>query len=502
MTLFVSSIWRLLILAPLASCSIVAPIIELVNGNLSGSYSDIYNITYYRKIPFAASPVGRNRFRAPQPLSPTSNGTYDADQPFDNCVQSSGGSEDCLYLGVYSRPWKPGARRPVVVEIHGGAYSAGTASFNIPPFGYPTLNASTTNDFLFVYPAYRLNVFGFLAGTDIKKAKDVDLNVGLLDQQAALRWVHENIEQFGGDPRNVSLWGQSAGGGSVIAQAIANKGETRPKLFHRALVNSPYWVKQYRYNDPEAESVYTQMLNLTNCADWPNGIACLRAVDQRALYNASLSVKPYKPWHTAYSLWSPVADGEFLHERLSAAVDGKLNAELVWATSNTHEGERFVSSDLQLANSTSALNSSAAGFDYWLGGYLAHFTTSDLTEVKSLYPPAGATETFVYNSTYSRAGLIYRDTVLTCPGYWLASSARQGWQADYTVPPAVHGSEQVYVCGEPGYNSSCKWNWWDTGNETESTRYVGLAGAFSSFLQTGDPNAYKLTNEVEPQSQH
>ncbi|KAK6072808.1 carboxylesterase [Seiridium cupressi] len=273
-----------------------------------------------------------------------------------------------------------GARRPVVVEIRGGAYSAGTASFNISPFGYPTLNASTTNDFVFVYPAYRLNVFGFLAGTDIKKAEGADLNVGLLDQQAALRWVHENIGQFGGDPRNVSLWGQSAGGGSVIAHVIANKGERRPKLFHRALVNSPYWVKQYRYNDPEAESVYTQMLNLTNCADKSNDIGCLRAVDQRALYNASLSVKPYKPWHTAYSLWSPVVDGEFLHERLSAAVDGKLNAELVWATSNTHEGERFVSSDLQLSNSTSALNSSAAGFDYWLRGYLAHFTTSDLTE--------------------------------------------------------------------------------------------------------------------------
>jgi carboxylesterase type B len=439
MTFSILVVWTLLLRTSLVLCDVLAPSISLSNGNFSGAFSETYNITYYRKIPFAAPPVGDNRFRAPQPPLPIANGTYDTDQAFDKCVQSiASGSEDCLYLGVYARPWKPGAKRPVVVEIHGGAYSAGTASFNIPPFGFPTLNASTEKDFVFVYPAYRLNVFGFLAGKDIKNTDGADLNVGLLDQQAALLWVQQNIEHFGGDPKNVSLWGQSAGGGSVVAQVVANGGATRPKLFSRALASSPYWVKQYRYDDPETESVYEQVLNLTGCTGPVNGVDCLRTIDYQALYNASKSVKAYQPWYTAYSLWAPVIDDEFLQDRLSHAVDGRLNAELVWGLSNTHEGEGFVSTDLLLDNSTSALNSTAAGFQYWLRGYLPHFTADELKEVANLYPPSGSTETFAYNTTYGRAGLIYRDTVLTCPGYWLASHAKKGWQSEYTVPPALH----------------------------------------------------------------
>lgn len=108
----------------------------------------------------------------------------------------------------------------------------------MPPFGYPTLNASDENDFVFVYPAYRLNVFGFLPGSEMKRDKNTALDLGLLDQQAALKWVREHIEEFGGSPDNVAIWGQSAGGGSVMAQVVANGGETKPKLFKRALMSS------------------------------------------------------------------------------------------------------------------------------------------------------------------------------------------------------------------------------------------------------------------------
>lgn len=482
-----------------ASATFTAPSIDLSYGTFSGGYSEEYNITYYRRIPFVAPPTGQNRWRAPQPPEPLTNGTYDTDQNFPLCPQSgttaSNSSEDCLYLGVYSRPWVEGAKRAVVVEIHGGAYAAGLASFNIPPFGYPTLNASVQNDFIFVYPAYRLNVFGFLPGRELKERPDTALNLGLLDQQAALIWVCNNIAKFGGDPDNVAIWGQSAGGGSVLAQTIANGGEAMPKLFNRALASSPYWTKQYRYDDPEAEWKYTNLVNLTGCANTSDAIACMRNLDTHAVYVAGTNIPQYQQWYTSTNLWSPVVDGDFLRSHLSTAVSQKnLNAEIVWGMFNAQEGAQFNS--VELANATSTpLNSSEAGFDYWLRGYLPRFSEEELEQVKQLYPPVVTTETTIYNGTYERAGVIFLHTVLACPGYWTSSAAQTGYQGEYTVSPAQHGSEQVYVCGEPGYNSTCAWNHWPTNNQTEILRYLGLAGAFSSFLDTGDPNAHKLTND-------
>jgi len=185
------------------------------------------------KIPFGAPPTGQNRFRGPQPPLTIVNGTYNSTQPFDFCPQRTvNGTEDCLYLGLYSRPWSSGQPlKPVVVVFFGGAFIEGGGSFSIPPSGYPVLNVSNENDFIFAYPNYRVNAFGFLPGMEIADDSQSDLNPGLLDQQAALQWTHKYIAHFGGNARNVTIWGQSAGGGSVVAQAIANRGHTEPKLF-------------------------------------------------------------------------------------------------------------------------------------------------------------------------------------------------------------------------------------------------------------------------------
>lgn len=185
-----------------------APTVSLSYGKFSGSYSSSYNISYYRKIPFGASTAGANRFRAPQPPANLGSIVYNTDASFDSCPQNDkDGSEDCLYLGVYSRPWQSGAKRPVVVSFYGGGFIRGGATFTIPPAGYPILNVSDTNDLVFVYPNYRVNAFGLLPGKAVKAGPDTDLNPGLLDQQAALKWVQANIEMFGGDKGNVSIWG-------------------------------------------------------------------------------------------------------------------------------------------------------------------------------------------------------------------------------------------------------------------------------------------------------
>lgn len=141
---------------------------------------------------------------------------------------------------------------------------------------------SEANNFIFVYPNYRVNAFGFLPGAEIAADRKSDFNPGLLDQQESLIWTHKYIKQFGGDPTTVTIWGQSAGGGSVVAQVIASGGKTNPPLFSKALASSPSWPKKYRYNAPEAQNAYDTMAELSGCAS-KNSLACLKSVDVQTI---------------------------------------------------------------------------------------------------------------------------------------------------------------------------------------------------------------------------
>lgn len=159
------------------------------HGAFQGAYSDTYNISYWQKITFAAPPVGENRFRAPQPVDPLPAGTvYNSNQSFDMCPQRTvNGSEDCLYLGLYTRPWAPFLPlRPVVVTFYGGGFIQGSVSYSPPPSAYPILNVSDTTELVFVYPNYRTNAFGFLPGKAVHDDLKSDTNAGLRDQEAVI----------------------------------------------------------------------------------------------------------------------------------------------------------------------------------------------------------------------------------------------------------------------------------------------------------------------------
>ncbi|KXT08473.1 hypothetical protein AC579_4433 [Pseudocercospora musae] len=232
-------IWLLRAAGSKAQETVIA---HLDHGSFKDAYSSEYNLSYWQKIPFAAKPIGPKRFRAPQPPDLITNGTYDSSQTSDMCVQrTTDGIEDRLYLGLYSRPWsEEQPLRPVVVVGHGGAFVQGSATFSVPPSAYPILNVSALNNFVVAYSSYRVNAFGFLPGRQIVENRFSNLNVGLLDQQAALKWTRKYIDDFGGDPANVTIWGQSAGAGSVVAQVIANGGGTSPRLSSKALISSPF----------------------------------------------------------------------------------------------------------------------------------------------------------------------------------------------------------------------------------------------------------------------
>lgn len=427
---------------------------ELDYGRFGGAYSAEYNISYWMKIPFGAPPTGQNRFRGPQPPLPIANGTYNSTQPFDFCPQRTvNGTEDCLYLGLYSRPWLSGQPlKPVVVVFFGGAFIEGGGSFSIPPSGYPVLNVSNENDFIFVYPNYRVNAFGFLPGREIADDLQSDLNPGLLDQQAALQWTHKYIAHFGGNPRNVTIWGQSAGGGSVVAQAIANGGHTEPKLFTKALASSPFWPKTYKYDAPPAQWIYDTLADLTNCTG-PSSLQCLKAADVQTLRAAALFISGSHTYNTSSYTWAPVIDGHFLDQPLSqATAKGAVNIDYGWGMYNLFEGENFIPPGLQNSTSTSVLgsppfNSSLASFQHWLHEYLPYMSEENLRRVQEFYPEVGFSEELTeYNTSYIRASLIYRDTVLACPTFWTARAAHNfSYIGEYTILPATHAADTEWV---------------------------------------------------------
>ncbi|KAL3477367.1 Alpha/Beta hydrolase protein [Aspergillus californicus] len=470
------------------------PLVNLDYGAFQGKYDETYNISYFRKIPYAAPPVGENRFRGPQPPSviESDNGAYDTDQDFDMCPQrADSGSEDCLYLGLFSRPWTTLVRRPVLVVFYGGAFIQGSASFSIPPSSFPVLNVSNLNDYVVLYPNYRVNAFGLLPGKAIKASPTSDLNPGLLDQEYVLKWVQKHIHHFGGDPRNVTIWGQSAGGGSVVAQVLANGRKGEKKLFSKALASSPFWPKTYRYDDPESEDIYDRLVELTGCGDAKDSLACLKAVDVQKIRDANLIIAASHTWNTSSYTWAPVIDDEFIRYSLTDAATSSrrnlIHTSDIFAVYNTHEGENFIPPGLNYADTnatTDAFNSSTASFHAWLTGFLPGLSSKEISLLeKKYYPETGETETLdSYNSTYVRAGLVYRDFVLACPAYWLASSASEkGYLAEYTISPAKHASDTIY------------WNRINAVQQTNRVIYEGFAGAFGSFFQTGDPNAHKLT---------
>nr|QIK02111.1 carboxylesterase 11 [Holotrichia parallela] len=217
----------------------VDPIVETEQGKLRGRIDcDYRGVKFYsfQGIPYAKPPLGKLRFKAPQP--PESwPGVRDATQEGSECysthiiLNTIVGSEDCLFLNVYT-PNLPSRGecplKPVMFWIHGGGFTSGSGNSDM--YGPQYLIAE---DVVVVTINYRLGVLGFLSLNDLKLG--VPGNAGLKDQVLALKWVQKNIRNFGGDPENVTIFGESAGGASVhfLMLSPMSKG-----LFHKAIAQS------------------------------------------------------------------------------------------------------------------------------------------------------------------------------------------------------------------------------------------------------------------------
>ena len=232
-----------------------SPVVETASGKVRGVVDSGVHI--YRGIPYGASTAGRNRFMPPRKAESWA-GVRDCYQNGHSSPQNAPApgaigwglrsnaqqGEDCLVLNVFSTGVNDGRKRPVMLWIHGGGYAYGSGG----SLGYDGANLARFGDVTVVCINHRLNLFGHLylgaAGGEFQDSG----NAGLLDIVASLEWVRDNIARFGGDPSNVTIFGQSGGGGKVstLLAMPAAKG-----LFHKAIVESGSTLKQLTREDAE-----------------------------------------------------------------------------------------------------------------------------------------------------------------------------------------------------------------------------------------------------------
>jgi para-nitrobenzyl esterase len=282
-----------------ASQAQTGPVVDAPAGGITGQ--TVGAVQVFKGLPYAAPPLGPARWTPPKPL-PRWPGVRDGTRFGPACFQPRSGpgsiytddpgpmSEDCLSLNV----WAPAnaAKAPVLVWIHGGALVAGSSHEAI--YDGAKLAARGV---VVVSINYRLGVLGFLAhpGLSAESPLGVSGNYGLLDQIEALRWVRRNITAFGGDPSNVTIAGQSAGGLSVLYLMAAPDARG---LFAKAIAQSAYMIstpelKQRRFGETPAEETGLTLAAKLHAPD----VAALRAMDAGALTNAAIAAR-YAPFGT------------------------------------------------------------------------------------------------------------------------------------------------------------------------------------------------------------
>ena len=299
----------------------MSAIAQTTAGQIEGTEEN--GLCVFRGVPFAAPPVGELRFKPPQPVEPwdgireaasfgpislqAPNEMLEALLPVSDPPQPQ--SEDCLYLNV----WTPGlddAARPVMVWIHGGAFTIGSGSEDY----YNGANLASRGDVVIVTINYRLGALGFLNLPALGET-----NFGMRDQVAALKWVQDNIASFGGDPGNVTIFGESAGGMSVASLMASPEAAG---LFQKAIPQSGAGHNALSAEETNATALkFCQALGVD-----PDDVDALMAADPADILAASVAVDPIASAESAEDMadagasatpqmpFQPVIDGSFLSQ--------------------------------------------------------------------------------------------------------------------------------------------------------------------------------------------
>ena len=393
------------------------------DGWLRGGESD--GVREFLDVPYAAPPVGNLRFAPPQPTRPWP-GVRAATAHGPACIQfqplgvatNQATSEDCLYLDIYTPPGaRPGDKLPVLFWIHGGNFTEGTGVI----YGGQRF-ASLTNS-IFVSINYRLGAYGYLALPQLQAASSQDTgDYGLLDQIAALRWVSSNIAAFGGDARDITIDGQSAGSGSVcdlLASPLA------AGLFQRGILESGPCAIVAPTQLSEAEGQGGTYAAAAGCTLSSAVVACLRGTATPKLVAAARSDIINAPAYGTPALPVPaaqaIASGHW--NKVPLIIGGVLSEGKLFFDTETHLTATQYEVDIEERYGPAA------------------------TQVLAHYPVRGYPAPF-----YARAA-VFTDSLFACPSYWAAGQLAAQvptWEEEFDDP-----TSSVYVSNlPPGINMS------------------------------------------------
>ena len=402
-------------------------------------------------IPYAAPPVGDLRWRPPQPPEAWSEPLATTGRP-PRCIQKALGldlpsQEDCLYLNVHTPDPRPEGA-PVMVWIHGGAFLFGE--------GLQT-DEGTAGDVLarehgvvVVSMNYRLGPFGFLAHPALSAEEGTSGNYGLMDQRAALEWVRDNIAAFGGDPANVTLFGESAGGMSVCAHLVS---PASAGLFRRAISESGLC-------DSPTDTLATQetggvaFADTLGCSTASDIASCLRAKTSDEVTAADAAGMDVFRELNAERAWWPIVDGLVLpgdfRTQVEAGAFERVPTIVGW---NGNEGTLFV----LLAEQGGAVIDAAA-YDEVMRGLAANYRLA-VDDLFGQYPIAG------YPDPGAALAAAIGDGTLACPSRraarLLADAGADVRVYHFTYPDAsfqlpadrelgaFHSAEVQFVFGHP-----------------------------------------------------
>ncbi len=311
----------------------IVPRANTTYGTVLGSVRS--GVFAFKGIPYGAD-TAQHRFMAPAPPVPWTgvrettsfgqrapqpgiHGSLSQERGYHLPPEQGPVGEDCLHLNVWTPGLRDGRKRPVMVYIHGGAYSSGSANNDL----YDGMNLCRRGDVVFVTLNHRLNLFGFLYLADLAPGFEDSGNAGMLDLVLALKWVRDNIEEFGGDPKRVLIFGQSGGGAkcATLMGMPAAKG-----LFHRVITMSGQQITASRRASATARTLAVlKELNLPE-----SRIAELRTLPMEQLIKAS----------RAAGYYGPVKDGRTLVRDPFDPDAPPISTDIPMILGNTHDETR------------------------------------------------------------------------------------------------------------------------------------------------------------------
>jgi para-nitrobenzyl esterase len=455
-----------------------APIVRTDDGVVRGMTAG--TVDEFLGIPYAAPPTGNLRWRPPRPPAEW-QGVRDATQFAPSCPQPPGlfapagaFSEDCLYLNVYTPGLGGGDEggRPVLVWIHGGGLTQeGSSNYDGAKLAEAGAVVVTIN--------YRLGALGFLAHPALASRPGGPAgNYGLMDQQAALRWVQENISQFGGDPDHVAIAGQSAGGLSVLAQLVSTGARG---LFQRAIIQSGTFAL-HQQPLATAEAAGQAFAGALGCpGQTAQTAACLRHLPVSDLVTPNLIGIP------------GVVDGKVLTEPIGAALAAGRFAHVPVLTGTNHDEERLFVDALGVTVSGGTFVPIPEGKAVTPGGYQGDIaavlgvSAARAAAIAAEYPPGAdpqaALSTLVSDANFACPALqVDQETAQRVPTFayeFNDDNAPQPYTPFVTV--ATHESELPYLFDLPNAPFH------GTPSPDQQTLAASMRTAWANFAATGNP---------------